>query len=184
MDQAPVGRWGTMKSRSWRLVLAALAVPFAGCGTNLNEVLLQSGTATGRTLIDLWLTNFENRLADSLDQNGAAAGDSGSTTDQGGGGTDQGNGGDATSGGDGSTGLTGDPAAGQTVFAANNCAACHCAAASGGCALSAPPIVGVTAETLDGVLRGDQAHPAKVELSDQDLADLQAYLASLAGGGG
>jgi cytochrome c553 len=47
------------------------------------------------------------------------------------------------------------------------------------------PILPVmTAETLDGVLRGDQPHPAKVELSDQDLADLQAYLASLAGGGG
>ena len=160
MNQARVGRWGPMKSRSWPLVLAALAVPFAGCGTNLNEVLFQSGTATGRTLIDLWLTDFENRLADSLDRNGAAAG------------------------GGGSTGLTGDPAAGQTVFAANNCAACHCADASGGCALSAPPIVGVTAETLDSVLRGDQTHPTNVELSDQDLADLQAYLASLAGGGG
>jgi cytochrome c553 len=164
-----------MKSRSWPLLLAALAVPFAGCGTNLNEVLFQSGAATGRTLIDLWLTDFENRLADSLNPNGAAAGDSGSTTDQGGGGT---------SGGDGSSGLTGDPAAGQTVFAANNCAACHCANASGGCALSAPPVVGVTAETLDEVLRGDQTHPAKVELSDQDLADLQAFLASHAGGGG
>ena len=160
MNQARVERWGTMKSHSWPLVLAALAVPFAGCGTNLNEVLLQSGAATGRTLIDLWLTDFENRLADSLDRNGAAAG------------------------GGGSTGLTGDPAAGQTVFRANNCAACHCAGASGGCALSAPPIVGVTAATLDGVLRGDASHPAKVELSDQDLADLQAYLASLAGGGG
>ena len=85
MDQARVGRWGTMKSRSWRLVLGALAVPFAGCGTKLNEALLQSGAATGRTLIDLWLTDFENRLADSLDRNGAAAGDGGSTTDQGGG---------------------------------------------------------------------------------------------------
>jgi cytochrome c553 len=42
----------------------------------------------------------------------------------------------------------------------------------------------VTAETLDSVLRGDQAHPTKAELSDQDLADLEAYLASLAGGGG
>ena len=178
MNQARVGRWGTMKSRSWPLVLAALAVPFAGCGTNLNEVLFQSGAATGRTLIDLWLTDFENRLADSLDRNGAAAGDGGSTTDQGGGGSDQGSGGGAGGGG-GSVGLTGDPAAGQTVFRANNCAACHCADASGGCALSAPPILGVTAGTLDSVLRGGQAHPVKLELSDQDLADLQAYLASL-----
>ena len=183
MDQAPVGRWGTMKSRSWPLVLAALAVPFAGCGTNLNEVLLQSAAATGRTLIDLWLTDFENRLADSLDRNGATAGSSGSTTDQGGGGIDQGNGGDA-GGSDGSTGLTGDPAVGQTVFTANNCAACHCADASGGCALSAPPIAGVASDTIDAMLRGDASHPLKVELSDQDLADLQAYLASLAQGGG
>ena len=73
MDPAPVGRWGTTKSRSWPLVLAALAVPFAGCGTNLNEVLFQAGAATGRTLIDLWLTDFETRLADSLNPGGATA---------------------------------------------------------------------------------------------------------------
>ena len=130
----------------------------------------------------------ENRLADSLDRNGAAAGEDGSTANDADGDGDQG--GDNDGDGDGPpdqgggtgggpTGLTGDPAAGQTVFTANNCAACHCADASGGCALSAPPIAGVTAETLDGVLRGDQAHPTKVELSDQDLGDLQAYLASL-----
>ena len=53
MDQARVKRWGTMKGRSWPLVLAALAVPFAGCSTNLNEVLFQSVAATVRTLIDL-----------------------------------------------------------------------------------------------------------------------------------
>jgi len=160
MDQAPVGRWGTMKSRSWPLVLAALAVPFAGCGTNLNEVLLQSGAATGRTLIDLWLTDFENRLAGSFNSSGATVGSSGST------------------------GLTGDPAAGQTVYAANNCAACHCAAASGGCALSAPPIAGVASDTIAARLRGDVPHPLKIQFSDQDLADLQAYLGSLRGGGG
>ena len=67
MDQTRIGRRGTMKSCSWRLVLAALAVPFAGCSTNLNEVLFQSVTATGSTLIDLWLTDFQNRLADSFD---------------------------------------------------------------------------------------------------------------------
>lgn len=110
MDQALVGRWQTKESRWWRLVFAAHAVLLGGCGTNLNEVLLQSGTATGRTLIDLWLTDFENRLVDSFDRNTAAAGNGGSTTDQGG-------------GGDGSTGLTGDPDAGQAIFAANNCAA-------------------------------------------------------------
>ena len=49
--------------------------------------------------------------------------------------------------------------------------------------LMTPILPVMTAETLDSVLCGDQAHPAKVQLSDQDLADLQAYLASLAGGG-
>ena len=135
----------------------------------------RSLAATGRTLIDLWLTDFENRLADSLDRNGAAAGDSGSTTDQGGG---------SNGGGNGSTGLTGDPTAGQTVSTTNNCASCHCADASGGCALSAPPIAGVASDTIDARLRGDATHPLKIALSDQDLADLQAYLASHAGGGG
>ena len=48
MDQALVGRWGKMESRSYRLVLASLAVLLRGCGTNLNEVFLQSGMATGR----------------------------------------------------------------------------------------------------------------------------------------
>ncbi len=176
MDSSKVERWGTIRGRSWLLVLAVLAVSFTGCGTNLNEVLFQSVAATGRTLSDLWLTDFENRLADSLDRNGATAGDGGSTTDQGGGGSDQGNGGGGVDGG--STGLTGDPAAGQTLFTTNNCAACHCADASGGCALSAPPIAGAASDTIDARLRGDAPHPLKIALSDQDLADLQAYLAS------
>ena len=184
MDQKSVGRSSRIGSAAWRPFPAVLPILFAGCGTNLNEVLLQSGTATGRTLIDLWLTDFENRLADSLNPIAGTVGDGSTTTGQGGGGTNQGGGAGGTGAGGGSTGLTGDPAAGQTLFTANNCAACHCADASGGCALSAPSIAGVAADTLDGVLRGDTPHPAKVELSDQDLADLHAYLASLVGGGG
>lgn len=178
MNQVSVGRWIRVGSGAWRPLFVVVPILLAGCGTNLNEVLLQATTATGQTLVDLWLTDFENRLADSLDPNDVTAGDGGSTTDQGGGSTDQGD------GGDGSTGLTGNPAAGQTLFTANNCATCHCANASGGCALNAPPIAGVAADTLDSRLRGDASHPIKPELSDQDLADLQAYLASLAAGGG
>ena len=84
MDRTSVGRWNRIASPARRALPAVLPILFAGCGTNLNEVLLQSGTATGRTLIDLWLTDFENRLADSLYRIGAASGDGGSTTDQGG----------------------------------------------------------------------------------------------------
>ena len=183
MDQTSVGRSSRIGNAAWRAWPAVLPILLAGCGTNLNEVLLQSGTATGRTLIDLWLTDFENRLADSLNPIAGTVGDGGTTTGQGGGSTDQGNGGDGSGAGGGSTGLTGDPATGQTLFAVNNCAACHCADASGGCAFSAPPIVGVAVDSIDGRLRGDATHPLKVELSDQDLADVEAYLASLVGGG-
>jgi len=41
----------------------------SGCSTNLNEILFESAAATGRTSLDLWLTAFENRLADVLDPN-------------------------------------------------------------------------------------------------------------------
>jgi len=75
--------------------------------------------------------------------------------------------------------LVGDPVAGAAVYADSGCAACHCADATGGCALSAPALPGADAITLDDYLRGAAAHPAKPALSDQDIADLAAYLDSL-----
>lgn len=77
-------------------------------------------------------------------------------------------------------GATGDAGAGETLFTANACGACHCADASGGCALEAPSIQGVSTDLLDSKLRGNDAHTGgKFGLSDQDIADLGAYLASL-----
>lgn len=81
MDHRPVGNGLRINRRAWCLPGVLLAVLLAGCSTNLNEVLLQSGAATGRTLIDLWLTDFQNRLIDSFDRNRASADDGGSTTD-------------------------------------------------------------------------------------------------------
>jgi len=71
---------------------------------------------------------------------------------------------------------TGDAANGKALFAANGCAACHCADASGGCALSAPALKGVSFQIVDDHLRGTADHPGgKFMLTDQEIADLQAY---------
>jgi mono/diheme cytochrome c family protein len=69
---------------------------------------------------------------------------------------------------------------GAVLYADNSCVGCHCADASGGCALSAPALVGAPVELLDTFLRGGESHVAgSFPFDDQDLADLAAYLASL-----
>ena len=71
-------------------------------------------------------------------------------------------------------------AGGEMLFVENNCGACHCADASGGCALDAPPLAGTTVQTLTDHLTGIEPHTGgRLALSDQEFADLQAYLASL-----
>jgi cytochrome c553 len=77
------------------------------------------------------------------------------------------------------SGLTGDSSNGAGVYSGNNCAGCHCADGSGGCALSAPRVVGVSREVLDGALRGSAPHPVRPNLTDQEIVDLEAYLGSL-----
>ncbi len=87
-------------------------------------------------------------------------------------------GGQADSGPDDSGG--GSVAGGESLFVANNCGGCHCADAGGGCALDAPALAGATVETLADFLTGIEPHAGgQFALSDQDFADLQAYLASL-----
>ena len=184
MKELPVGRWPDRGAGPWSLWVAAFTLALAGCGTNLNEVLFQAGAATGRTLVDTWLTDFANRFADSFDTDDAASDDDDSTTDDGDDDPNQDDDDAVPVDGDGPNGAAGDVATGEKVYTTNNCSACHCADASGGCALSAPPVLGVGQDTLDAVLRGDAPHPSKVDVSDQDLADLEAYLASLAQGGG
>lgn len=240
-----------------------LLIAIAGCGTNLAEVLSQSASAAGRTLVDLFITDLVNAVADAADEDGAlddgdADGDDG---DDGGDGSGDGDDGDGTgdggdggavdgaalfaddcaachgadgasgfapditgqtaddvaagltsgthgaitmtdeqitalaaflggdSGGNGSDGsgdgsdggsATGDPAAGETFFAGAGCGACHCADASGGCALEAPSLINSDVDTLEAYIVGDAAHPGgKQDASAQDLADLAAYLATL-----
>ncbi len=74
----------------------------------------------------------------------------------------------------------GSAANGEMIYSSNNCSACHCADASGGCALSAPALVGAEASTLSDFLGGVSSHAGgQLELGEQDLLDLEAYLASL-----
>jgi cytochrome c oxidase cbb3-type subunit 3 len=71
--------------------------------------------------------------------------------------------------------LTGDPDAGATIYA-ENCAVCHAADGSGG---TGPSLFG---ESLDGetiaiVLNGEDGMPGFGDaLSDQEIADLLAWL--------
>lgn len=145
--------------------------PMIGCGTQAGETFFTTGTATAQTLFDLWLTAFANGLADflvPLDQAGQNPPADGGQN----GGNGGGNLGD----------LTGDAANGQTLFTANSCANCHCADASGGCALNAPNITGVSVDQVNDRLRGSISHPGgKFDLTDQEIVDIQAFLASLGG---
>lgn len=80
-------------------------------------------------------------------------------------------------GGDTSS-LTGDATAGATIYA-DNCASCHGADATGG---SGPNLVGVveTDEATDIITNGEDAMPAFGDiLSEQDIADVIAYVQSL-----
>lgn len=158
----------------WPIGLAAvaLALGVGGCGTNLDEILFQSATALGRTYIDLLLTDAANTLAERDQDEEPVDGD------QNGDDVDGGNGGDDGTTDGGFEDLVGDPAAGEALYA--SCAACHCADASGGCLPGTPGIIGVSAETLDEFLRGDAPHPPS-DLTDQEIVDLEAYLASLGG---
>ncbi len=163
--------------RSFRLLAAPLVATAllgsTGCGSNLREVLYQAASASGQSLLDGLFTDFQNNVADAFDQANQPQtveqpADGGDTTPV-----------DETPIQD----LTGDPIAGEDLFTANNCSACHCADAVGGCALNAPGLVGISSDELDGRLRGDLEHPGgKFTFSNQDIVDLEAFLASLSGG--
>ncbi len=78
------------------------------------------------------------------------------------------------------TGPTGDASAGEDIFTGSGCTACHCEDAAGGCLPGAPSLLGVETDRLSEQLVGDRTHTGgKFDLTQEDLADLQAYLASL-----
>jgi len=155
------------------IMVGAVAAMIGACGTNLQNLLLQSGAAAGRTYLDQLLTDLANALADARDAEDADGDDGGADNDN------TGDNDNANTNDNGGGEIVGDPAAGGIAYESNGCAACHCPDAVGGCALSAPGLAGVTAGRIDDVLRGDAFHPIKVDVSDQQVADLAAYFESL-----
>lgn len=62
------------------------------------------------------------------------------------------------------------------------CDTCHCSDGSGGCQLNAPNNQGASYDLIDSKTRDPNAyHPGgKYDFSDQDVADIQAFLAQQA----
>ena len=76
------------------------------------------------------------------------------------------------------SGLTGDPTAGEAIYA-DSCASCHGADATGG---SGPSLIGEVeeGEATDIITNGEGDMPAFGDsLTEQDIADVIAYLQSL-----
>lgn len=150
----------TPRRALWLAMILSAAT--LGCSTVAGDALFNAATAAGTSVLDQLLTAAINGTLDLFNPPPADEPDDGSDSD--------GN----------FEGLTGDAANGQALFAANNCASCHCADATGGCALGAPSLVGVGTTELDDNLRGESIHlGGKFPLfTDQDIVDLESYLAS------
>jgi mono/diheme cytochrome c family protein len=150
-------------------VILTCALCFAGCDS-LGEAAAQSTDASLRALIDLLLTDLTNQVADSLDQDdpedaGDMAGDSDDDVDD----AD-----DADDGTDGGDGAGDDPVTRGETLVADNCSVCHGADGASG---FAPNIQGVTEDLIAQQTGGAGGHTS-FELSEQDRADIAAYLAS------
>lgn len=166
-------------------ILPALAL-VSGCGNDFGYLAYQTAESAGRTFFDLLLTEFANQIYDGL--TGTNDGDNGNDNQSGDDNENDNSAGDDDGDNDNSAGNGGndnssagpDAVAGEQLYA-DSCASCHCADASGGCLLDAPSLVGATAQLLEEFVVGDATHPAKRDWSDQNLADVEAYLASLGG---
>lgn len=146
-----------MTARRRRSHLAAallIGAAAGGCGA-LEPWLVQTGEAGARVLLDLLITGAQNEILDALQTPPVP--------------------------GDGEPPPPDDPVlAGQEIYTANGCWVCHCEDARGGCALDAPSNRNAGFVLLDSILRGDAEHAGgKFNLSDQELQQLEAFLASL-----
>ncbi len=153
-------RRGTSRPLAGVAVAAAI---LCGCGTNWQELVSSAATAASRTFLDSLLTDLANDLLASAESDEPSDGNDG-----------DGEGSD----GEGGTSLVGDSARGQSLYNAGGCGACHCNDAGGGCAAGALAILDATAETIQTTLRSGN-HPLQVNLTEQQHADLEAFLASV-----
>ncbi|MCO6435935.1 MAG: hypothetical protein J5J06_02480 [Phycisphaerae bacterium] len=157
------------------IVLAIVSMlPASGCGTNFQDVLLQSGAAFGRSALDLFLTDLANALADALDEDNANTNTNENDNGNDNGNTNANNNGNANDNtNDNGTPGPGDVASGETIVG-SRCAACHGADGASG---FAPDIQGVDEAAIEAMVGGAGGH-IMVDLSAQDIADVAAFLAS------
>ena len=140
-----------------RLVAVALFLGLAGCGTNIEEILYQTGTATGRTLFDVMLTDLANAIVECWEGDEAPA--DGEDDDDANGGEN----GDDANGGNGEVD-------GSALYA-NNCSACHGADGASG---FAPDITAMAAETLSTGL--ESASHGSISLTEEEVAAIAGFL--------
>ena len=138
----------------------------AGCGTNIEALVAQTGNAAAITVLDLVLTNVANSVADAFDQTDRPS--TGEAEDDGGGNGDADGGGD----GDGNGGDGGDESPGAALYA-ENCASCH---GSDGASGFAPDVTGMAADVLSAGL--ESGSHGSISLTDEEVAELETYLAS------
>jgi len=175
-----------MKRLGWCTTLLLFPL-LTGCGSGVQEAIglaAQSGT---RTFVDILLSDLLADLPDLFSFSGDApdGGDGDPDAGDGAGGADGGDGdgsagdGDAGDGdGDGGgTDLAGVAADGETVFT-DQCSACHCGGTVA-CEGSLLDVAGSDFDSLFDKLIGGGFHGggAFPDLTDQDLADLEAFLA-------
>lgn len=170
-----------MQEKIWTWVPGLTLLPLViGCGSNLNDALFQAAETGARTALDVLIADLYADLPDIFTLPpgpGESVGDP-DTGDDGGATTD---GGPATDGGD--VDLSGDVENGAATFTANSCSTCHCEDASGDCLAAAPNLQGTDSATLREWLQGETPHAGgkSPDLTGQDFADLQAFLADQAG---
>lgn len=142
-------------------VLILLLIVAGGCGSGVNDALLQAFAATGQTIVDLALTEAVNCIAEACEGTDDVDGDQ---DGENGNGEDGGNGDNGGNGGDDGGELDG------AQLMADNCAACHGADGASG---FAGDITGMSAEELSA---GVADPHVPIDLSDAEFAAIAEFL--------
>ena len=159
----------TLTRWSATFVIVILLIGMVGCGTNLNQILFQSGTAMGRTAFDLFLTDLANAIADGAEADDDAADTDDADDDD----TDADDDADADDDDDDADDDGDDDGVidGAGLYA-DNCSACHGADGASGFAAA---VVGFTADELAVGL--ESATHGSISLTDDEVAALAEFLA-------
>ena len=138
------------------LFAAAVLMASSGCGTDVRELVAQTGSSAAFTMLDIFLTDATNSILDQSEPPPARAGD------------------DDEDGGDGDDGDGGDLSPGQAAYVAQGCGACHGDNGEGG---SGPALAGDDQlAALDERFGGGASHLGTT-LTDEEIEDVAAWLA-------